>query len=111
MRGEGSAAAPAEAIEFAAVALGWSAGPDGIETRFGFPLLGGDAAAFDAGFGFTVEGLGDGGRSARFREGKNLNFVLIDAGIDVDSVAGLDVPGGLGVDSVGLDAAEIASTG
>lgn len=66
MRGEGSVDAPAEAIEFATVALGWPAGPDGIEAGFGFPLLGGDAATFDAGFGFSIEGLGDGGGSTRF---------------------------------------------
>lgn len=97
----------AEAIEIAAVAFGGAAGPEAFEAGSGFPLFGGEAAALDAGFGFAVEGLGDGGWATLLGEGEDFDFVFRGVGSDAERVAGLDGACGLGVDTVGLDAAEV----
>jgi hypothetical protein len=71
MLSEGSALAiAAEAVDEAAIAFrgtaGWGGEGHGAEE---FALLGGFAAKLFAGFGFAVEGLGDGGWAALLAEG------------------------------------------
>ena len=98
-------------VEVAAVALGGAAGPEAFEAGGGFALLGGFAAKLDAGFGFAIEGLGDGGGAALLGEGEDFDFVFDGAGIDAEEVSGLDGAGGLGGEAVGEDAAEVAGAG
>ena len=106
-------AVAAEAVDEAAIsfvgALGGRGGPgDGAEE---LALLRGFAPSFFAGFGFSVEGLGDGGGAALLAEGEDLDVKLAAFVFDVEHVADVDLAGGLGGVVVGGDAVQVAGFG
>ncbi len=63
---------------------------------------------FAAGFGFTVEGLRDGCRTAHFAQGENLDFVFSSLIFDLKHIADADVASRLGKMFVGFDTAHLA---
>ena len=101
-------AAAAELDDVAAVAFRRAVGGDRSELLHGLALGGELEARFFAGFGFSVEGLGDGGGAAHLAEGENLDVEFAALIADVEHVVDADVAGWLGLDFVGVDAAEIA---
>jgi hypothetical protein len=87
-------------------AFGGGGGPgDGAKE---FALLGSFPARFFAGFGFAVEGLSDGGRTALLAEGEDLDVELAAFVFDVEHVADADLSGGLCGLAVGEDALQLA---
>jgi hypothetical protein len=93
------------------VALGGAACGDGRELLHGLSLGGQLEARFLAGFGFGVESLGDGGGAAHLAEGEDLDVEFAAFIADVEHVSDADFAGGLGLDFVGVDAAEVARFG
>jgi hypothetical protein len=59
-----------------------------------FALFGGFAARFFAGFGFAVEGLGDGGGAALLAEGEDLDLEVAAFVFDAEHVADADFASG-----------------
>ena len=108
----GSAVA-AEAVDEAAVAfvgtLGGSGGPGDRAEEFA--LFRGFEAGFFAGFGFAVEGLGDGSGSALLTEGEHLDVKLAALVFNVKHVADADLAGRLCWLAVGEDALQLAGFG
>ena len=98
-------------MDEAAVALGGASGwreGQGAEESALFDCL---AAELFAGFGFAVEGLGDGGRAALLAELEDFDLELAGFIFDVERVADADLAGGLGGLVVGGDAVELAGLG
>jgi hypothetical protein len=102
----------AEAVDEAAIALGGAFGGSGeVEWAEEFALLGCVAAELFAGFGFAVEGLGDGGGAALLAEGEDFDLELAGFIFDVEHVADADLAGGLGRLVVRSDAVHVAGFG
>jgi hypothetical protein len=76
-----------------------------------FALFGCFAATFLTGFGFAVEGLGEGGRAALLAEGEDLDFEVAAFGFDAEHVADADFAGGFDRLLVGEDALQLAGFG
>ena len=98
----------AEAMDLAAVLFGGAAGGGWLEEQAGFALFGDEGARGSAGFGFMVEGLGDGGGSADFAEGEDFDFEFSTFIFDGELVADTDFVSRARGLLVRLDAAEIA---
>ena len=95
-------------MDLAAVFFGGAAGGRGFEEEAGFALFGDEGAGGVAGFGFLIEGLGDGGGSADFADGEDFDLEVSTVIFDGEHVADADFAGGARGLLVRLDAAEIA---
>ena len=80
----------------------------GRELLHCFAFSGFALTVFLAGFGFAVEGLGDGSGTAHFAELKNFDLEFAAFVADAEHVADADIAGRLGFDLVGADSAEVA---
>ena len=76
-----------------------------------FALFGGFAARFLAGFGFAVEGLGDGCGPALLAEGEDLDVELAAFVFDVQQIADANLTRRLGGLAVREDPLELAGFG
>ncbi len=77
----------------------------------GFALGGGLEAGLNAGLGFAIEGLGHGGGAAHLAQDQDFNLELAAFIADGEHVSEADFTGELGLDTVGVDAAEVAGFG
>ena len=101
-----------EAVDEAAVAFGGAFGWSGeVEWAKKLALLDGLAAKLFAGFGFAVEGLGDGGGTALLAESEDFDLELAAFVFDVEHVAEADLAGGFGGLVIREDAVHVAGFG
>ena len=98
----------AELDDAAAVALGGAALGEGGELLHGLAFGGEVEAGCLALFGFAIEGLGDGSGAAHVAELEDFNVELAALVADDKVVAHMDLAGGLGLDAVGVNAAQLA---
>ncbi len=72
----------------------------------GLALLGEPEAQLAAGVGLPVERLGDGGGAAQLAEREHVDLEVAAVVLHTQSVAGVNLAGGLGGLAVGCDSAE-----
>jgi hypothetical protein len=103
--------AAAELDDAAAVALCWAVFGERSELLHGFVFSGFALAAFFAFVGFSIEGLGDCGGAANFRDGEDFDVEFAAFVLYAQHVADVNISRGLCFDFVGANAAEIAGLG
>jgi len=84
---------------------------DGCELLHRLAFGGQLEAGFLAGFGFTIESLRHCGGAAHFAEDQNFNLKFAAFVANREHVTHAHFAGGLGLDAVGMDAAEVAGPG
>lgn len=107
--GEGLSLA-SELVDFATVALGWSALRRWAEDHSSLTLLSQLGPQFAAGFGFAVQRLGYGSGAAHLAKKKDFHFEITAFGPDLQEIANVDFACRLGRLMVGLNPAEIAGS-